>query len=400
VNNPAGAWLLDPDVTYLNHGSLGACPAPVLDAQSEWRRRLERQPIQFMLRDLQGRLAHVRGVLAEFASCDPDDLALVPNAESCINAVLRSLEFRPGDELLVTTHEYNACLNAVEFVAGRSGATVVRARIPFPVSDAGQVTAAILEKVTPRTRIALVSHVTSATALVFPLDEIVTELEGRGIAVLVDGAHAPGQVELDLDALGASYYAGNCHKWLCGPRGTGFLHVRRDRQAEIHPLVISHGWNDPRPELSMFRKEFDWPGVVDWTGFLAIPTAIEFLSSLDPGGIPGLRRGNHCLAMDAGGALCEVLRTESQAPESMYGSMVSLPIDHLFTDAEARTELEQHLRESKGIEIPILRWREAPDRERFAIRVSCQIYNDRSDIERLAVALTEFLVKREAVRQA
>lgn len=390
MRNPDGAWLLDPTFTYLNHGSLGACPSPVLEVQSEWRLELERQPIQFMLRDLQGRLAHVRGVLAEFTGCDPDDLALVPNAESCINAVLRSLRFQPGDELLATTHEYNACLNAIDFVAQRAGASTVRARIPFPVADPAEVTEAILAHVTPRTRIALVSHVTSATALVFPMREIVAELEGRGIPVLIDGAHAPGQVGLELDGLGASYYAGNCHKWLCCPRGTGFLHVRRDRQADIHPLVISHGMNDPRPDLSLYRKEFDWPGVVDWTGFLAVPAALAFLSGLDPGGIPGLARRNHGLVLEACRALCPILETESPAPESMLGSMVSLPLDHLLQSAEARTDLELHLRERNRIEIPVLRWRPEPERERFALRVSCQHYNDASDIDRLAQALGVF----------
>ena len=388
MNNPGGAWLLDPDITFLNHGSLGSCPAPVMDAQARWRRELERQPIQFLLRDLSGRMAGVRSSLGQLVGCEPDDLALMPNAESCINAVLRSLEIRDGDELLATTHDYNACLNSLDFVAGRSGGRVVRAPIPFPVSDPSEVTASILAHVTPRTRLAMLSHVTSATGLIFPMQEIVGELESRGVEVIVDGAHAPGQVEVDLRRLGASYYAGNCHKWLCCPKGTGFLHVRRDRQPSIHPLIISHGLNDPRTDITAFRKEFDWQGVTDPSGFLAIPTAIEFLGGLVPGGIPGLAARNHGLALSFQEALSPILRVEPPAPASMVGSMAAFPVDHLAPDAESRQRLELMLREEHHIEIPLIRWRPAPDKERWTLRVSCQIYNDESDIDTLARALT------------
>jgi len=391
VNNPGGAWLLDPEVTFLNHGSLGSCPLPVLEEQARWRLELERRPIQFLLRDLAARMAEVRSCLGDLFGSNPDDLALMPNAESCINAVLRSLEFAPGDELLATTHDYNACLNSLDFVAGRSGARVVRVGIPFPITDASEVTAAILAHVTPRTRLAMISHITSATGLVFPMQEIVGELESRGVQVIVDGAHAPGQVDLSLDLLGASYYAGNCHKWLCCPKGTAFLHVRRDRQPLVHPLIISHGMNDPRTDLSVFRKEFDWQGVADPTGFLAIPTAISFLASRVPGGIPGLAAQNHELALSFRDALCPILRVEPPAPDSMIGSMAAFPVDHLVPDPEMRQRLELILRERHHIEIPMIRWRPAPDTDRWTIRVSCQIYNDDSDIERMATALATSL---------
>ncbi len=336
-------------------------------------------------------MAEVRSSLGDLFGSNPDDLALMPNAESCINAVLRSLEFAPGDELLATTHDYNACLNSLDFVAGRSGARVVRVGIPFPITNAPEVTAAILAHVTPRTRLAMISHITSATGLVFPMQEIVGELESRGVQVIVDGAHAPGQVDLSLDLLGASYYAGNCHKWLCCPKGTGFLHVRRDRQLLIHPLIISHGMNDPRTDLSVFRKEFDWQGVADPTGFLAISTAISFLASRVPGGIPGLAARNHDLALAFRKVLCPILRVEPPAPDSMIGSMVAFPIDDLVPDPEMRQRLELILREKYHIEIPMIRWRPAPDTDRWTIRVSCQIYNDDSDIERLATALAKSL---------
>ncbi len=393
MNNPGGAWLLDPEVTFLNHGSLGSCPLPVVEEQARWRQELERRPIQFLLRDLAARMAEVRSCLGDLFGSNPDDLALMPNAESCINAVLRSLEFAPGDELLATTHDYNACLNSLDFVAGRSGARVVRVGIPFPITRASEVTAAILAHVTPRTRLAMISHITSATGLVFPMHEIVGELESRGVQVIVDGAHAPGQVDLSLDLLGASYYAGNCHKWLCCPKGTGFLHVRRDCQSAIHPLIISHGMNDPRTDLSLFRKEFDWQGVTDPSGFLSIPTAISFLGSLVPGGVPSLAARNHDLALSFRDALCPILRMEPPAPDSMVGSMAAFPLDHLVPEPDMREKLELMLREQHHIEIPMIRWRPALDAERWTLRVSCQIYNDEGDIDRLATALASSLAE-------
>lgn len=345
--------------------------------------------MQFLIRDLYERLAHVRRELTRVVGGDPDDLALLPNAESGINAVLRSLRFGPGDELLSTTHDYNACLNSLDFVAARSGATVVRADVPYPITEPAQVVSAILDRVTPRTRFALFSHVTSATALIFPMRDLVGELEGRGIRVLVDGAHAPGQVPVDVDALGASYYAGNCHKWLCAPKGTAFLHVRPDRKEEVHPLIISNGMNDPRSDRSQFRKEFDWQGVQDTSGFLSIPTAIQTLEGLVPGGLAALADRNHRLALHARDQLCPLLCLETPAPDEMIPSMVSLPVDHLAITPESRLKWHDLLVEKYQIEVPFLRWSPSPDHERGAIRVSCQAYNDESDIGVLARALAD-----------
>lgn len=389
MNDGGGLWLLAPGVTYLNHGSLGSCPAPVLEAQHRWRVELERRPIKFLLRDLNGRLAEVRQELTRVVGGDPEDLALLPNAESGVNAVLRSLRFGPGDELLSTTHDYNACLNSLDFVAARSGATVVRADVPYPIEDPAQIVSAVLDRATPRTRFALLSHVTSATALIFPMREIVSELEGRGVRVLVDGAHAPGQVPVDVGALGASYYAGNCHKWLCAPKGTAFLHVRPDRKEEVHPLIISNGMNDPRPDLSQFRKEFDWQGVQDTSGYLSIPTAIQTLEGLMPGGLPALAHRNHALAIHARDELCPLLRIEAPAPDDLIPSMVSLPLDHLARTPESRLRWHDLLVEKYEIEVPFLRWTPEPGRERGAVRVSCQAYNDEGDIGVLAAALED-----------
>jgi isopenicillin-N epimerase len=271
----ASHWTLDPEVLFLNHGAFGACPKPVLAAQAELRARLEREPVDFMARQWEPRMDEARAELARFVGADPDALALVPNATTGVNTVLRSLSFSPGDEILLADQEYNACQNAVRFVAERSGASVVTARVPFPLSDPAEVTQAILEHVTERTRLAVLDHVVSTTGLVFPIQAIVRRLGARGVDTLVDGAHAPGMLPLALDALGAAYYTGNCHKWMCTPKGSGFLYVRPDRQDRIHPLVISHGRNAPRQDRSRFRLEFDFTGTQDPSPWLVIPRRLQ-----------------------------------------------------------------------------------------------------------------------------
>ena len=284
-------WPLDPDVTYLNHGSFGACPWPVLRVQDEWRARLEREPVQFMDTELEGQLDRARARLAEFLNADPDGLAFVANATTGVNTVLRSLEFAAGDEILTTDHEYNACLNTIRYVADRSGAAAVVANIPFPLESAQQVVDAIVERVTERTKLAVISHITSPTGLVFPAAQIVAALAQRGVDTLVDGAHTPGMLALDIGAINAAYYTGNAHKWLCTPKGAAFLHVRADRQERIRPLVISHGANSPRGDRSLYRLEADWGGTADPTAFLTIPAALDFMAGLLPGGWAELQDG-------------------------------------------------------------------------------------------------------------
>ncbi|MGH6691474.1 MAG: aminotransferase class V-fold PLP-dependent enzyme, partial [Gammaproteobacteria bacterium] len=236
-------WPLDPDVGFLNHGSFGACPTEVLRYQQVLRNELEAGPVRFLSRELDDRLDAARAALAAFVGADPDDLGFVVNATTGINAVLRSLSFKPGDELLTTDHAYNACRNTLNFVAAREGVQVVVATVPFPLASPDEVVEAVLAQVTRRTRLAMLDHVTSPTGLVLPLERLIAELSARGIEVLVDGAHAPGMLPLDLGTLGATYYSGNCHKWICAPKGSAFLWVRRDCQAYVHPATISHGAN-------------------------------------------------------------------------------------------------------------------------------------------------------------
>jgi isopenicillin-N epimerase len=388
----AALWTLDPAVTFLNHGSFGACPAPVLAVQAEWRARLERQPVQFMARELEGLLDEARAALAAFVGAIPGDLAFVPNATSGVNAVLRSLVFAPGDELLTTDHAYNACKNALHFVAERSGATVVVAKVPFPLDGPATVVESVLARVTPRTRLALLDHVTSPTGLVWPIAELVQALAERGVETLVDGAHAVGMLPLDLSSIGAAYYTGNCHKWLCAPKTAGFLHVRRDLQELVRPLAISHGARLKRPDRSRFLLEFDWTGTVDPTAYLSVPEAIRVLGSLMPGGWPALRARNCELALAGRRLLCESLGAAEPAPDSMIGSLAAVPIAD-GTPEPSRSALyvdplQDALREEAGIEVPIVPWPAAPRR---LIRISAAAYNTIADYERLAVALPALL---------
>ncbi|MFI5262221.1 MAG: aminotransferase class V-fold PLP-dependent enzyme, partial [Candidatus Limnocylindrales bacterium] len=321
------AWALEPDVLFLNHGSFGACPRAVLAAQQAWRDRLEAQPVRFLARDLEAALDATREALGAFVGADPDDLAFVPNATHGLNTVLRSLRFAPGDELLVDDHAYNASVNALRAAADRDGARVVVAAVPFPTTGPDQAASAIRDAVTPRTRLALLSHVSSSTALLFPIVALAGDLAERGIEVLVDGAHGPGMVPLDLRALGeagVAYYTGNGHKWLCAPKGSGFLWVRRDRQPAIHPLAISHGANSPRRDRSRFRLEFDWTGTSDPTPYLAMAAAIEVMGGLLPGGWPALMAANHATVLAARRLILDRLGVAAPAPESMLGSMAAI----------------------------------------------------------------------------
>jgi isopenicillin-N epimerase len=387
----AGHWTLDPAVTFINHGSFGACPRPVIAAQTRLRERMEEEPVRFLVREIGERLDEARRALAAFIGADPRDLAFVPNATTAVNAVLRSLPFAPGDELLVTDQAYNACRNALDFAAGRAGACPVVVAVPFPLASAEEVVDAILARVTRRTRLALLDHVTSPTGLVLPIARLVRALAARGVDTLVDGAHAPGMVPLDVTALGAAYYAGNCHKWLCAPKGAGFLHVRRDRQAAVRPVTISHGANNPRTDRSRFLLEFDWTGTGDPTPYLCVPEAIRFLGTLLPGGWPALMAHNRGLALEGRRVVGRALGVPPPCPEEMIGSLAALPLPDgreplappLYLDP-----LQDALFERFAIEVPIVSWPAPPRR---LVRLSCQAYNAPAQYERLASALTALL---------
>jgi isopenicillin-N epimerase len=384
----ASLWTLDPDVQYLNHGSFGACPRAILERQWELRLEMEREPVDFLARRWSGRLAAARAELASFLGARAEDVAFVGNATGGVNAVLRGLELRPDDEILTTDHAYSACRKAAQFVARRRGARIVTVAVPFPIDSADTVVDHVLGGVTPRTRLALLDHVTSPTGLVFPIERLVAALAGRGVDTLVDGAHAPGMVPLSLDALGAAYYTGNAHKWLCAPKGTAFLHVRRDRQASVHPLVISHGY-EPDEDGHRFVQEFDWTGTSDATGWLVLPECLRYLAGLLPGGWPEMQARNRALALRARDILCEALAVPAPAPDDLIGSLASVPLPTGRPGSPGATldfeRLAQWTRD-RGVESWFFPWGGG-----LLVRASAQLYNDESQYVRLAALLREAL---------
>ena len=394
----AALWPLERGLAFLNHGSFGACPTEVLRHQSALRAEMEAEPVRFLSRELDDRLDAARTALAAFVGAAPEDLAFVTNATSGVNAVLRSIPLGHDDELLTTDHAYKACWNTLEFVAERAGARVVVAPIPFPLTSAEDVVGAVLSRVTARTRLALLDHVTSPTALILPIERLIAELSGRGIDVLVDGAHAPGMLPLDLGALGAAYYSGNCHKWLCAPKGSAFLWVRRDRRTEVRPLTISHGAGVTRADRSRFHLEFDWTGTSDPTAWLTVPKAIDYVGSLVPGGWPEVMATNRALALEARALVCAAAGTAPPCPEGMVGSIASIVLpDGPTSDIAWRRPdpIQQRLFDAWSTEVPVMSWPAAPHR---LIRVSAQLYNERGQYERLAEALGRELAAERAPR--
>ncbi len=378
----ASEFLLDPSIAFLNHGSFGACPRPVMVARAALLEELEREPVQFF-EGLDARLDEVRAVMGPLLGADPRGLAFVPNATAGVNAVLRSLPLREGDELLVTDHEYQACRNALDYVARERGARVVVVPIPFPLASGALVVERLVAAVTPRTRLALVDHVTSPTGLVLPIADIVRELEGRGVRVLVDGAHAPGMVPLSLDSLGASYFTGNFHKWLCAPKGAALLFVREDLRREVRPLALSHGATVFDEARGRFLTEFDWPGTYDPTPVLALPAAVRFLEGWGEGGIAGLARRNHALVLRGRDILCDALGVEPPAPDDLLGTLAAVPLPH-----GPAHELHARLFAEHRVEVPVPPWPAPPAR---LVRVSAQMYNHEAEYEQLARALRVLL---------
>jgi len=385
-------WALDPEVIFLNHGSFGACPRAVLDAQQHLRERMEAEPVRFLFMGFEASWDEARRELAEYVGAEAEDLVFVPNATAGINAVLRSLPFRPGDELLVTDQEYNASRNVLDFAALRGGARVIVAPVPFPIRSEEEVFDAVLDQVTPRTRLCLLDFVTSQTAVVFPVERLVRELSRRGVETLLDAAHAPGMVSLNLSGLGAAYTTGNGHKWLCAPKGAAFLHVRRDLQHAIRPALISHGANSKRADRSRFLLEFGWTGTDDPTPFLCLPEAIRFMASLCPGGWPEVMARNRSLALQARDLLCQTLGLGAPCPDSMIGSMAALPLPPSPGPAPAPPlfldPLQVALWERYRIEIPVIHWPAFPHR---LLRLSAQLYNAPAQYETLASALETLL---------
>jgi isopenicillin-N epimerase len=368
----AGLWALDADAVYLNHGSFGAIPEFILQKQQEYRRMLESHPVRFLIRQAEELYDASRRKAAAFVNSRAEDLVFVQNATTAVNTVFRSLKFEPGDEILITNHIYPACRRLLEFISEQTGAVLIEAWYGFPIESPDVITEAILREVTPRTRIALIDHITSATALIHPVDQIVKELENRGVDVMIDGAHALGSIPVDVQQTGAAYYTANCHKWLCAPKSTAILHVRQDKQKGMVPLVISHAGHRAEP----FTERFYWPGTYDPSAAICVGDAIGYMESLLAGGWPALMKRNHNLCIGARNLICGEFGIEKPCPDEMVASMATLPLPTPDVipqfDYKSTDPFQEMLFREFNIEAPFWFWSQPPRR---LTRISAQLYN-------------------------
>jgi isopenicillin-N epimerase len=365
-------FLLDPETAFLNHGSFGSCPRPVFERYQRWQRELEREPVDFLDRRFPDLLDGARTTLAGYVGCVPENLAFVQNATTGVNLAARSLDLRPGDEILATDLEYGACDLAWEWVCRVTGARYVRAPIPLPLDDPGAVVDALFAAATERTRIVYLSHVTSTTALVLPVAQIVARSSELGLVTVVDGAHAPAHVPLHIESLGADFYAGNCHKWLCSPKGAGFLYARPELQERVDAAIVSWGYEDGKT----FPMRIEQQGTRDPAAWLAVPDAIAFQEQHD---WDEVRERSRLLAREARRELCDLLRTEPLAPVEMLGQMAAVRLPH------PDPTLSERLFTRHRIEIPV------GGDEDDLLRLSVAAYTTREEIDRLLAALVREL---------
>ena len=372
-------WMLDERITFLNHGSFGAVSRVIFEKQTDWRRRIEAEPIELLGRRAMELIEQAKEPVGAWLGMRKQDFGLVTNATDGVNAVLQSLRLMAGDELLTTTHVYNAVWQAMRNVAGRTGATCREIDLPLPFHSADEVVEKVTRELSDNTRLLVIDHVTSPTALVFPVERITAICAARGIDVLVDGAHAPGMLPLDVPRIGATYYTGNLHKWVCAPKGCAFLWVHPDRQAQVHPTTVSHFWGEG------FAKEFDWQGTRDISGWLTLPAALEFMSQF---GWDDVRAHNHQLAVWVQKSLCDRWNVKPLSPidGSMIGSMATVrlpaPLDRL--SVVQSMQLQQTLYTEHRIEVPVMCWR-----GQTFVRPCCQIYNLPEEYQRLAEVIEQ-----------
>jgi isopenicillin-N epimerase len=375
-------YLLDPDIVFLNHGSFGACPRPVFERYQEWQRELERQPVEFLGRRLNGLLAEARAALGSYLGVAPDDLVYVANVSTALNIVARSLPLQAGDEILLTDHEYGAMQRTWTFVAEQRGARVIQQPLPKPIESPEAVVEAVWAGVTPRTRVLFLSHITSPTAVILPVEALIERARAAGIWTVIDGAHAPGQVDLNLQTLGADCYGGNLHKWLSGPKGAGFLYVRRELQSLIEPLVVSWGWRPSDAGASAFVDQLQRQPTDDPSAYLSVPAAIEFQATHE---WPRVRQECHELARLARQELAKLTGVPPLVADDprLFAQMASLPMPPC--DGVA---LKERLYAEHRVEIPVVGWGETT-----CLRISVQGYNTRGDVDRLVSAVADVLPK-------
>jgi len=380
-------WDLDEKTIFLNHGSYGATPRIVLDEQKKWKSILEKDPVNFYDNIAPVALQNARISIANFVKCNQEDLALIENATSGVNTVLRSLDFSLNDEILVPNHAYQACRNAIDYVAMKTGAKVITCNIPFPVENNKIIIEKIMGCVTKRTKLALIDTVTSPTGIRMPFEELVKLLEEKGVMVLLDAAHGIGMIPLNLEKIGASFTTSNCHKWLCAPKGSAFLHVRKDLQKLIHPLTISHGMNMPEDGVSRFRHEFDWTGTRDISAWCVIPFVIREVSKMVGMEWDEIMEHNNKLAIQARKYICDKLDVIPPCPDDMLASLATIKLnfnDFTGLSIHETDPIHEKLFNEYNIQVPVWYW---PNPEGRYIRISAQIYNHIEEYEYLGSAL-------------
>ena len=379
MNGLAEQFLLDPDVHYLNNGAFGATPKPVLEAYRQWQIRMERQPTQFYLSELREHFAQARKQLALLVGADHGDLAFVPNATFGVNLVARAMNFGPGDVVLGTDHEYGACDRTWQFLSQKQGFEYERRHISLPMSDPQTVAQDFLAGVTPKTKLIFISHITSPTAVTLPIAEICRQARELGILTLVDGAHTVGQIDLDLNALGADFYTSNAHKWLCAPKTSAFLHVHTRSQHLVEPLVVSWGWGEGRaiPFGSDFLDLMQWPGTWNTAAYLAVPEAIEFQRRHH---WPEVRKEAHRLLTVVLSDLAEL-----EGVESIYHSHLDYAqMGAILLPKVDPSSLHDRLLNEYRIEVPVHQWN-----DRQLLRISVQGYNTQEDLTAIKTAIID-----------
>ena len=373
------AWNLRSDTVYLNHGSFGPSPRSVIQARSEWQARMESQPMDFFVRLFPPALMAARENLARFVGTRAENLVLVENATQAMNVVANSFPLAANDQVLLTDHEYGAVRRIWEITCRRAGAEVGLIQLPVFFDSVQEVVDAVMAACSDRTRLIVISHITSPTAIVLPIQEICERARQKGVQVCVDGPHAVAQLPLHLDQLPCDYYAASCHKWLCAPFGTGFLYVAAEHQTHLRPLTLSWGLLPP-DEVSHWSDEFLWSGTRDPSAYLAVPAAIEFLESV---GLEKFQQSGHALAQYARHQLIDLTGQQPMVADDpcWYGCMAQHPLP--AGDAQA---LQDDLWKQHGIEVPIVEWN-----DRRFIRVSCHLYNDQQQVDQLVSALKQLL---------
>ena len=383
-------WSLDPDVTFLNHGSFGATPNMVLEEQNRLRLHLESDPVRFFEREAFENMNIASRELSKFLNAEPDGMTFCQNATSGVNTVLRSLILNQGDEIIIPNHSYQACWNAIDFVASRWGAKVVVVDLPFRCDSEEEIIEPLLAAISPKTVLVMIDTVTSPTGLRMPFEKLVDEFQSRGVDVLLDAAHGPGIVPMDLAKLDVAWVTGNCHKWLCSPKGSAFLHIREDKKKETKPLTISHGHSADLSPQEKFRFEFDWQGTRDPTAILCIPKSIETLKSMVSGGFDEIIEHNNSLALKARNLLCESLGTDPPTPDSMISAMATIDLPGTYSGGAdiMGDPLHNKLLDEFGIQVPVFPW---PHHKMRYFRISAYLYNAIEEYEYLAEILQDNL---------